>query len=109
MEFILLPLVVLWFFFIFRCFYRQSVERSFYKKMIKNPSELAVSSYIIAFEKSYCFLSGVVNQVNAVSHRNDLLRQAQGFEIIKNSSAVSDSAKEQLKSVFVANGVPIKL
>ncbi len=88
---------------------RMSKERKVFKKMMGNMCDSTVLSYIHFFEKSYGFLSGVVNRRNAVAHRNDLTRQAQGYEIIKNSSSVSDSVKEQLKNVFIANGVPIKL
>lgn len=88
---------------------RMSKERKVYKKMISNLCDSTVLSYIHFFEKSYGFLSGAVNRRNAVAHRNDLTRQAQGYEIIKNSSSVSDPVKEQLKNVFIANGVPIKL
>lgn len=46
---------------------------------------------------------------NAVNHRNNQLRQSQAWDIIKDSSSVSDNVKEQLKTVFISNGVIIKM
>ena len=87
---------------------RMGTERKVYAKMINNISDTTVMSYIDAFEKSYGFLSGIINSNKAVAHRNDLTRQAQGWEIIKNSNKVSEETKEKLKNAFISRGVPLK-
>ena len=92
-----------------RALQRMSKERKVFQKMMRNICDATVLSYIVYFEKSYGFLSGLLNTNRAVAHRNDLTRQAQGWEIIKNSNNVSDETKEKLKTAFVSRGVPIKM
>ncbi|MBQ3053421.1 MAG: hypothetical protein IJC89_00770 [Clostridia bacterium] len=65
-------------------------------------------SYIDYFEKSYGFF-GLLNTNRAVAHRNDLTRQAQGWELIKNSNNVSNETKEKLKTAFISKGVGVPL
>ena len=44
----------------------------------------------------------------AVNHRNNLLRQSQGWDLIKESNKVSEDVKTQLKTAYLSNGVPVK-
>ena len=44
----------------------------------------------------------------AVAHRNNMMRQSQGWDVVNMSNNVSPQVKEQLRNVFIANGVPIK-
>lgn len=86
-------------------------ERDLYKKMIVNLNDEIVLEYLEAFKISYSKISefGNSNKHYAGQHYEDKMRQAQGYEIIKQSSNVSDSVKEQVKNLFIANGIPIKL
>lgn len=83
-------------------------EKIAFRKMISNPNDHTVNSYIHSFNKSYCFGSGWLNMVKAVNHRNNQLRQANGWETIKNSEKVSTETKEKLKTAFISRGVPVK-
>ena len=103
--------VVVWFvllFFAIRLLVRQSAEKKSYKIMIANPCDATVLEYIQRFNATYGFLSTLGNSNNAVNHRNNLLRQAQGWDYIKDSAKVSEDVKQQLKAAFLANGVPVK-
>ena len=83
-------------------------EKTAFRKMISNPTDKTVNSYIHSFNKSYCFGSGWLNMVKAVNHRNNQLRQANGWETVKNSDKVSTETKEKLKTAFISRGVPVK-
>ena len=83
-------------------------EKAAFRKMISKPNDNTVNSYIRSFNKSYCFGSGWLNMVKAVNHRNNQLRQANGWEAIKNNDKVSTETKERLKTAFISRGVPIK-
>ena len=83
-------------------------EKRLYPVMISNPSDKTVSEYIIAFNDTYGIGSNWYNTNSSVAHRNSQLRQGQGWEVIRSSSSVSQSVKEQLRNVFVSKGVPIK-
>ena len=91
-----------------RALQRMSKERKVFQKMMRYICDATVLSYIDYFEKSYGFLSGLLNTNRAVAHRNDLTRQAQGWELIKNSNNVSNETKEKLKTAFISKGVPLK-
>ena len=110
---VIIPIV----FFCFLCsaFYvaismslKTAKEKKLYSVMISNPSDKTVLNYINAFNATYGIGSNWYNTNSSVSHRNSQLRQGQGWEIIRNSSTVSQSTKEQLRTAFVSKGVPIK-
>ena len=82
-------------------------EKIAFRKMITNLNDHTVNSYIRSFNKSYCFGSGWLNMVKAVNHRNNQLRQSNGWETIKNSDKVSIETKERLKTAFISRGVPL--
>lgn len=76
--------------------------------MISNPNDLIVKNYIESFKKINGFSSSIFNLFWGSQHASDRMRQSQGYEIIKNSSSVSSAVKEQLKIVFISNGIQIK-
>ncbi len=83
-----------------------------HKEMIVSPSDTTVSSYIIAFKKTRNIFEKIADlqptNVHISRQSKDRLRQVQGWEIVKESGNVSASVKEQLKTVLLTNGVPIK-
>jgi len=95
-------------FLVIRMIIRQGAEKSSYKKMIANPCDATVLEYIPKFNATYGFISTLMNAERAVNHRNNLLRQSQGWDYIKDSAKVSEDVKQQLKAAFLANGVPVK-
>ncbi len=103
----------IWFVFVFYVLFsnifRRAKEKSMYRIMIANPNDDTVNNYIKSFKKIHGFASMVFNLFFSSQNAHDKVRQAQGYELIKSNTNVSDSAKEQLKNAFVMNGVPIKL
>jgi len=83
-------------------------EKKLYSAMISNPCDKTVLTYIDSFNATYGLGSNWVNTNSAVAHRNNQLRQGQGWELIKSSSSVSQGVKEQLRNALVSKGVPIK-
>lgn len=113
MIILFLLFVALWFFLLFKClkaFRKQTNEKKYYKIMLSNLCDATVLEYIDIFNKSNqgVFVS-LLNMQNAVNYRNNQLRQSQAWDIIKDSSNVSDNVKEQLKTSFISNGVIIKM
>ena len=110
-------IIVLLCFFGFVCFIpyygiviplKQSKEKKMFKKMIANPCDSTVLTYIKAFNATYGFASTMYNSQFAVNHRNDQLRQASGWDVVKESDKVSEDVKAQLKTAYLSNGVPVK-
>ena len=87
---------------------KKSKEKQLYKVMVANPCDTTVRQYIAAFEKTFGFFGNLANMDRAVAHRNNMMRQSQGWEVVNMSKNVSPQVKEQLRNVFIANGVPIK-
>ena len=113
MGIIFLLFVFLWFFLLYKCikaFKKINKEKKYYKIMLSNLCDSSVLEYIDIFNKSNqgVFVS-LLNMQNAVNHRNNLIRQSQAWEIIKDNTNVSGSVKEQLKTAFISNGVSIKM
>lgn len=111
MALFLLLFMALWFtllFLVIRTVVRQSSEKNYYKKMIANPCDASVLAYIPKFNATYGFFSTLINMDKAVNHRNNLLRQSQGWDLIKESDKVSEDVKAQLKTAYLSNGVPVK-
>ena len=88
----------------------KSKEQKMYKKMVVNPNDEIVLEYIDSFQKSYGWIDkiGRAGKHYASQHRDDKLRQSQGYEIVCESPNVSDSVKQNLYNVFVSEGVPVK-
>ncbi len=106
-------LVWVWFAFVFYVLFsnifRRAKEKSMYRVMITNPNDNTVNDYIKSFGKINGFTAMIFNLFFSSQNAQDKMRQAQGYDVIKDCSSVSDSVKEQLKNIFVSNGVPIKL
>ena len=103
--------MAIWFtllFLVIRTVVRQSAEKNYYKKMIANPCDASVLAYIPKFNATYGFASTMYNSQFAVNHRNDQLRQASGWDVVKESDKVSEDVKAQLKTAYLSNGVPVK-
>ena len=85
-------------------------EKKIFKQMIANPNDAIVLKYIQVFKKSNGFISTLMSTGKdfGVKHRDDKLRQAQGYEIVCESPNVSDSVKQNLYNVFVSEGIPVK-
>ncbi len=102
----------IWFIFVFYVLFsnifRRAREKQLYRVMISNPNDSTVINYIESFNKINGFASSVFNLFFGSQHTSDIMRQSQGYEIIKNSSSVSSTVKEQLKIAFVSNGIQIK-
>ena len=83
-----------------------------HKEMIVNPNDSTVLNYIVAFKKTKNIFEKIADlqptNVHIARQSKDRLRQVQGWEIVKESGNVSTSVKEQLKTVLLTNGVPIK-
>lgn len=82
-------------------------EKQAYSVMVTNPSDFTVNNYIQAFEKINGFSAMIFNMVLRSKFSEDKARQAQGYYIIEDSTMVSAEVKEELKMIFLANGVPI--
>ena len=108
----LFSLAFIWFAFVFYVLFsnisRRAKEKQLYRVMISNPNDLIVKNYIESFKKINGFSSSIFNLFWGSQHASDRMRQSQGYEIIKNSSSVSSAVKEQLKIVFISNGIQIK-
>lgn len=87
---------------------KKSKEKKLYKIMVANPSDTTVRQYISAFEDTFGFFASLANMDRAVAHRNNMMRQSQGWDVVNMSNNVSPQVKEQLRNTFIANGVPIK-
>ena len=102
----------IWFVFVFYVLFsnifRRAREKQLYRAMISTPNDNPVNNYIKSFKKINGFASMVFNLFFSSQHVNDKIRQAQGYDIIKACSSVSATVKEQLKIVFVSNGIQIK-
>lgn len=83
-------------------------EMRAYENMMGFPSDNSVTSYIHAFEKSYNYAARLISGIYAGKSVEDKMRQASGYKIIMESTAVSDDAKEKLKRAFTIKGVPIQ-
>ena len=102
----------IWFVFVFYVLFsnifRRAREKQLYRVMISTPNDNTVKNYIKSFKKINGFASMVFNLFFSSQHANDKIRQSQGYDIIKDCSSVSETVKEQLKIVFVSNGIQIK-
>lgn len=102
----------IWFIFVFYVLFsnifRRSKEKYLYRIMISNPNDSTVINYIKSFKKINGFASMIFNLFFSSQHVNDKIRQSQGYDIIRDCSSVSSTVKEQLKIVFVSNGIQIK-
>lgn len=84
-----------------------SAEKKAYSVMVNNPSDATVIAYLAAYEKTNTKFAQLLNSQKGVQHRNNQLRQAQGFEIVNDCDAVSNDVKTKLKTAFISQGVPI--
>lgn len=84
-----------------------SAEKKAYSVMVNNPSDATVISYLAAYEKTNTKFAQLINSKQGVHHRNNQLRQAQGFEIVNDCDSVSNDVKTKLKTAFISQGVPI--
>ena len=84
-----------------------SAEKKAYSVMVNNPSDATVISYLAAYEKTNTKFAQLINSKQGVQHRNNQLRQAQGFEIVNDCDLVSNDVKTKLKTAFISQGVPI--
>lgn len=84
-----------------------SAEKKAYSVMVNNPSDATVISYLSAYEKTNTKFAQLINSKQGVQHRNNQLRQAQGFEIVNDCDLVSNDVKTKLKTSFISQGVPI--
>lgn len=82
-------------------------EKKAYSVMVNNPSDATVISYLSAYEKTNTKFAQLINSKQGVQHRNNQLRQAQGFEIVNDCDLVSNDVKTKLKTSFISQGVPI--
>ena len=107
----LFSIAFIWFAFVFYVLFsnifRRAKEKQLYRVMISNPNDLIVKNYIESFKKINGFSSSIFNLFWGSQHASDIIRQSQGYEIINNSSSVSQSVKEQLKIAFISNGIQI--
>lgn len=87
---------------------KKSKEKKLYKVMVANPNDTTVRQYISAFEDTFGFFANLANTDRAVAHRNNMMRQSQGWDVVNMSNNVSPKVKEQLRNSFIANGIPIK-
>ncbi len=102
-------LLIFIFYVLFSNIFRRAREKSMYRIMIANPNDNTVLNYIKSFKKINGFTAMIFNLFFSSQNVQDKMRQTQGYDIIKDCSSVSNSVKEQLKNIFVSNGVPIKL
>lgn len=84
-----------------------SAEKKAYSIMVNNPSDVTVIAYLAAYEKTNTKFAQLINSKQGVQHRNNQLRQAQGFDIVNDCDTVSDTVKTKLKTAFISQGVPI--
>ena len=104
-------LVWAWFIFafyvIFSTINNKYKEKQLYGAMIANPNDQSVLYYIEAFKKVHNIFAQFFNLYFRSQHASDMMRQAQGYDIIKECPSVSQEVKEQLRIVFLSNGVQI--
>lgn len=85
-------------------------EKTKYKLMIQEPTDITVKMYMSALEKTsgffcnwaYSVKSGPGNKIN------DQLRQSQGWEIIRDCSTVSETVKNDFKKLLIIQGVKVQ-
>lgn len=88
---------------------RFNKEKKAYSVMISNPCDKTVSQYLNAYAATNSGFANFINNTNrGVQHRNDQLRQSQGWSVIRESDTVSESVKQQLRNALIAQGVPMK-
>lgn len=87
-------------------------ELSKYKVLISNTNDSTVLAWMVAFKKTRNFntRSGPIklNSIDTSQNVDDKLRYIQIYEIVKDSANVSSNVKEQLKVLFLSEGIPIK-
>ena len=84
-------------------------EKKAYTVMISNPCNATVSQYLGAYAKTNTGFANFINNTNrGVQHRNDQLRQSQGWSVIRDCDTVSEELKQQLRNSLIAQGVPMK-
>ena len=83
---------------------KTSKEKKLYSAMISNPCDKTVLNYINAFNATYGLGSNWVNTNSAVAHRNNQLRQGQGWDIIKKQLFCITRSKRTIKKCFGFKG-----
>ncbi len=92
---------------IFYYFSTRSDEKSAFKDMVRNPDDDTVLEYIRAFQSSQNIITTIVSMKCGFGIRGDRDRQAQGYEIVRESPNVSEEVKTELYNTLVGEGVPV--
>ena len=80
------------------------------KAMIANPNDLTVSEYIVALKKAKgnVILRNVRPGNSETLHVEAKMKQVQAWEIVKESPNVSQSYKDELRTLFIKFDIPIR-
>ncbi|MBE7036371.1 MAG: hypothetical protein E7403_03655 [Ruminococcaceae bacterium] len=95
------------FYVIFSTIYNKYNEKKLYGVMIANPNDDTVEDYIEAFKSVNGFSAMLFGLYFRAQQASDRARQAQGYYIIEECPSVSQEVKEELRIVFLSNGVQI--
>lgn len=85
-----------------------SNEKKQFKIMLANPCDATVRDYLDAYAKTTTGFAHIQNSNRGGEHRNDQLRQAQGWEVLRENESISEDLKMQMRNAFIAEGVPVK-
>ncbi len=94
---------------------KRNAEIKKYKLLIRNTNDTTVLEWLEAFKKTRNFNTRSSFHVNLGSTNtdnsylvDDKLRYIQVWEIVKDSSNVSENVKEQVKKTLLMESIPIK-
>lgn len=94
--------------FIIRELMKRSVEIKKFNSMIDNMNDSTVLEYLETFKRTRNFSTRYGNQ-NPQMSMSDKIRQAQGWDAVKESPNVSQNVKDQMGKLFLKEKIIIKM